>query len=125
MLDSTRRLPPHAASPTSVGAFADLYAREKIFQPVIRFRLTRYDGASYDEHGMRTLNSNPVETARRAAGLSQQQLADAVGLTQSAISLIESDRRRLKLAMAAKIAGALGVSLDSLVRPSARGRRRT
>ena len=62
-------------------------------------------------------NINPVEAARKAAGLTQQQLADAVGLTQPAISLIESDRRNLRLDVAAKIAKALGVSVDALVRP--------
>jgi transcriptional regulator with XRE-family HTH domain len=48
--------------------------------------------------------------------MTQQQLADAVGLTQSAISLLESDRRSLKLNVAAKIAAALNVTIDSLVR---------
>jgi transcriptional regulator with XRE-family HTH domain len=64
-------------------------------------------------------NNNAVESARKAAGMSQQQLAEAVGLTQSAISLIESDRRNLKLDVAARIARVLDVPLDSLVREAA------
>lgn len=51
--------------------------------------------------------------------MSQQQLAEAVGMTQPAISLIESDQRNLKLDVAAKIAKALGVPIESLVREAA------
>jgi DNA-binding XRE family transcriptional regulator len=62
---------------------------------------------------------NPIERARRIAGLTQQQLADAVGMTQPAISLIESDQRTLRLDVAVKIAKVLNVPIESLAKTEA------
>lgn len=57
----------------------------------------------------------PIEAARRAAGLTQQELGEAIGVTQAAISLIESGQRRLRLDQALKLARRLGVPVESLI----------
>jgi transcriptional regulator with XRE-family HTH domain len=54
--------------------------------------------------------------ARRSRKLTQQQLADKAGLTASAVSQIENDLRSPMLDTAQKIAEALGVSIDYLVK---------
>lgn len=38
-----------------------------------------------------------IRAKRLAAGLSQQQLADAVGMTQASISRIEADKQMLRV----------------------------
>ena len=56
-----------------------------------------------------------IRQAREAAGLSQQQLAEAVGYRgKSSIAHIEAGRKRLYADDLLKIARALGIDLNAL-----------
>lgn len=56
-----------------------------------------------------------LQSAREAAGLTQEQVADALGLHAAAVSQIERGRREPKVHLAKRLADAVGVPLDSLV----------
>ncbi len=58
-----------------------------------------------------------VRKQREIAGMTMQALADTIGKTQPYISRLEAGKYKLKLTMAAKIAKALGVTLDELAEP--------
>ena len=71
-----------------------------------------------------------LRLARKLAGLTQQELADRAGVTNSFISLLEAGKRDIHSATHAhvvRIARALGVEADELwpVRRSTPVRRRT
>jgi transcriptional regulator with XRE-family HTH domain len=53
---------------------------------------------------------------RRARELSQHDLGDLAGVTASAISQVERAERGLSLATLARLSGALGVTIDELIR---------
>lgn len=55
-----------------------------------------------------------MHAARMAAGLSQQQLADAVGATRQTIGLIEAGRYNPSLKLCTAICKVLGTTLDGL-----------
>ena len=55
-----------------------------------------------------------VRHARSSAGLSQQQLADRVGVTQSEVARWESGGRAIALRMAIPLAEALGLTVAAL-----------
>lgn len=55
-----------------------------------------------------------LRAARMAAGLSQQQLADAVGATRQTIGLIEAGRYNPSLKLCTAICKTLGTTLDGL-----------
>ena len=55
-----------------------------------------------------------MKVARTAAGLSQQELADAVGATRQTIGLIEAGRYNPSLKLCTAICKALGATLDGL-----------
>ena len=57
-----------------------------------------------------------IAECREKAGLSQSGLARIIGTSQSAVSMIESGERNPSYAMLYKIAPALGLGLDTLVR---------
>lgn len=52
---------------------------------------------------------------RKARGLTQEALAEKVGITQAVVSRYESGDRFPKLTIAAKIAEALGCKVDDLI----------
>lgn len=56
-----------------------------------------------------------IETARRAAGLTQEELAEKVGVTVSAIANYENGRRRPRADILKRIAQALNVSMENLI----------
>lgn len=56
-----------------------------------------------------------LKEVRKAAGLSQMQLAEAVGCHQKDISRYESGQREPGALMLKKMAQALGCSMDALV----------
>lgn len=58
---------------------------------------------------------NKIAKARKDKGMTQQALAQAVGLTQGAVAHWESGRREPSLAMLRKIARALGVQVAELI----------
>lgn len=55
-----------------------------------------------------------LKDLRKKIGLSQEELADLVGTSQSAISNYENGNRKLNIETAQKIAIALEISLDEL-----------
>ena len=65
-----------------------------------------------------------IGIARRAAGLTQQQLADKLGTTQRVITYWEREAVGLKAEQLTSLAEALGITLDQLMgkpQPKARG----
>lgn len=56
-----------------------------------------------------------IKERRQALELTQQQLAEALGLTPQHISAIEQDKRAPSLSSLAKIAEELGITVDFLV----------
>lgn len=60
--------------------------------------------------------SSNLKEVRQFLGLTQADLAKKCNLRPSAISHVESNRREPKLSTAFKIANALGVTLDRLLK---------
>jgi len=58
---------------------------------------------------------NPVKVWREQRDLTQAQLAEAAGLPQPTIAMIETGRRKGTVKHMKAIAGALGINLDTLV----------
>jgi transcriptional regulator with XRE-family HTH domain len=56
-----------------------------------------------------------IRQKREALALTQEQLANNLGLTSQYISIIEQDKRSPSLSALAKLAEELGVSIDYLV----------
>jgi transcriptional regulator with XRE-family HTH domain len=56
-----------------------------------------------------------LKAARKAAGLTQVELADKVGVTQRDVSRWETGRREPGVLTVKKMAQALGCSMDDLV----------
>ena len=56
-----------------------------------------------------------IKAARKKAGLTQQQLADKLGVSFANISQYENDKRNPKFETLLKIASAIGVSVNSLL----------
>lgn len=61
-----------------------------------------------------TIGQN-IRKLREAKGMTQEDLAQVLGVTHGAISLWESDKRSMNVKQAVKIAAALGVTLTELV----------
>jgi transcriptional regulator with XRE-family HTH domain len=57
-----------------------------------------------------------VKAAREKRNWTQEQLADAAGISKGFLSDIENDKRNISSESALKIADALGISLDYLLR---------
>jgi transcriptional regulator with XRE-family HTH domain len=62
-----------------------------------------------------------LRSVRRVRKLSQHELGDLAGVTASAISQVERAERGLSLATLVRLSGALGVTIDDLVRGEDRG----
>ena len=62
--------------------------------------------------------TNRVRVARVAAGLTQQELADRVGVTRQTIGLIESGGYNPTIRLCLAIARVTGESLDALFQPA-------
>jgi DNA-binding XRE family transcriptional regulator len=58
---------------------------------------------------------NPIKVWRNARGLTQQQVADAAGISKPYLSQIETGKRKGSTESLASIAKALNVSLDEIV----------
>jgi DNA-binding XRE family transcriptional regulator len=63
--------------------------------------------------GCQTLGQR-IRAAREAKGLSQVSLAETAGISQGYLSQLEQDEREPSLSIAARVARALGLSLDEL-----------
>ena len=64
------------------------------------------------------LNGQKLRAAREAHGLSRPALAEKVGVDPATIKRIENGTMQPVVGKAARIADALGVSLDSLLSPN-------
>ncbi len=62
---------------------------------------------------------NPIRVWREYRGLTQQQVAEAAGISKSYLSQLESGQRKGSVEVLAGVAKALNVSLDDLVMPDA------
>lgn len=69
---------------------------------------------------MDTSTGERIKMLREQRNMTQGELADRVGVHQSKISHCETGARGISLELAAKIAAALGVTVDDLL-PSAEG----
>lgn len=65
-----------------------------------------------------------VKAAREKRNWTQEQLAEAAGISKGFLSDIENDKRNISSESALKIADALGISLDYLLRGEAGQRER-
>ena len=59
-----------------------------------------------------------LKAARAAKDMSQQQLADAVGVSRQTINAIENNKYDPTLALAFRLAQVLGTTVDLLFTPS-------
>jgi DNA-binding XRE family transcriptional regulator len=79
----------------------------------IRGRLAARRKAAATRAGVPTLGQK-IRIAREARQQTQVQLAAVAGISQGYLSQLEQDEREPTLSVAARLAGALGVSLDDL-----------
>ena len=56
-----------------------------------------------------------IEAARKKKGLTQEELAEIVGVSQSMINHIEKGRKKPSLDIAVALADEFGVTVDSLI----------
>ena len=63
---------------------------------------------------LRKISGSRIRAAREAAGIGVTELAELVGVTQSAISHLESGTKTLSANTIIAIAGVLDVSFDDL-----------
>ena len=65
------------------------------------------------QKGVKTIER--IKEKRLELGLSQEQFANKIGVTQGAISMIENGERTPSLEMITKIATALNCTIDELI----------
>lgn len=58
---------------------------------------------------------SPIRTARIAAGMTQQQLADALGVAQQSVTRWETGEREPRVSTLRRIAAVLGCDLSALL----------
>lgn len=63
----------------------------------------------------RHTNDSPIAQARLANGVTQQQLAEAIGVLQQQIGAWESGRRKPKIDALMRIGDALGIDWTTLI----------
>jgi putative transcriptional regulator len=66
---------------------------------------------------------NQIRALRALQGMTQQELADKIGVTRQTVIAIEQDKYSPSLETAFKVAIALGVPLDQCFQYNPRGRR--
>lgn len=66
---------------------------------------------TFNEEGNIMTTHETIQNARKAKGMTQQQLADMVGMTQGNIARIESGRHCIRLDKLELIANALGIKI--------------
>lgn len=72
------------------------------------------------DQGIVGIVADNVRALRKAADLSQEELAHEAGVDRTYISQVERRQRNVTIVVLAKIARALGVSPDRLLVPAAR-----
>lgn len=75
-----------------------------------------------DETGIIDVVADTVRKARKAAGLSQEELAFEAGLDRTYISQVERGKRNVTIVVLARIAGALKTTPDRLLVPPRKSR---
>lgn len=75
-----------------------------------------------DETGIVGVVAETVRRARKAAGLSQEDLALEAGLDRTYISQVERGKRNVTVIVLARIAGALKTTPDKLLIPPRKAR---
>lgn len=68
------------------------------------------------DQALTLLIGSNIARYRRAAGLTQEQLAEAIGVTPAFISRVECGKKNMKIGTLIATANALRVSVDALVR---------
>jgi transcriptional regulator with XRE-family HTH domain len=81
----------------------------------LRYVIIKSDKNQATGGGKVTTGEN-IKRLREAKNMTQEELAQILGVTSSNISQIESGDRGLNIAKARKLAQALGVTIDELVR---------
>jgi transcriptional regulator with XRE-family HTH domain len=76
---------------------------------------TKYEGRIYPAVGP------IIRKLRKERGINQEKFAELVGVTQEAISLIETEKRSPSLDVLFQIAGALGVRLSFIIEKAEQG----
>ncbi|MEO8496286.1 MAG: helix-turn-helix transcriptional regulator [Planctomycetota bacterium] len=79
----------------------------------IRKRMAEKRKATATQTGTQTLGQQ-IRAAREQLGESQVNLATAAGISQGYLSQLETDEREPTLSIAARLAQALGISLDEM-----------
>jgi len=107
-----RRLTPEEAA--KYRAIREEIEREKPeINARIRKRMAEKRRADAGRSGDETLGQR-IRAAREALGESQLNLAASAGISQGYLSQLEADEREPTLPVAARLARALGISLDEL-----------
>ena len=107
-----RRLTPEEAA--KYDAIRDEIETEKPeIDARIRKRMAEKRKAEASQSSGQTLGQR-ILAARQALGESQVNLAAAAGISQGYLSQLEQDEREPTLSIAARLARALGISLDEL-----------
>jgi transcriptional regulator with XRE-family HTH domain len=75
-----------------------------------------------DETGIISVVAQTVRKARKAAGLSQEELAFEAGLDRTYISQVERGKRNVTIVVLARLAAALKITPDRLLVPPRRSR---
>lgn len=65
--------------------------------------------------------SNTIRELRAAHSMTQQQLAEAIGVTRQTVNAIEGDKYSPSLEVAFRIAGVFGVPLESVFQYRSQG----
>jgi transcriptional regulator with XRE-family HTH domain len=72
--------------------------------------------------GIIAILADNVRRLRKAADLSQEDLALEAGLDRTYISQVEREKRNVTIEVLARLADALGTSADQLITPHKRGK---
>ncbi len=104
-LSSYRRLLRQAGAASDVVAFDRAKAADTAFRVPAAVVDAMLDG-----------DTHPIRAWRSARGMTQQQLATAVGISKPFLSQVESDLRAAAVRTLRRIGDALGVPMDLLVR---------
>lgn len=75
-----------------------------------------------DETGIIGIVAQTVRKARKAAGLSQEELAFEAGLDRTYVSQVERGKRNVTIVVLARLAAALKTTPDRLLVPPRRAR---
>lgn len=72
-------------------------------------------GTDKPDHAFFVALGARIAELRQAQGLTQAQLGDALGISQSTINTYEVGRRRIQVSALPRVAEALGVSVEDLI----------